>query len=80
MSILIDYLEFWYAALRSPMGVSIRTNNQRVCRDRLRDAKRRSGDPDLNNYFIAVPDDDHLWLVPRTLDASLLGLTDAESE
>ena len=66
MSKSIDWLEFWYAALNSPRGVVLAVSDTTLAKQRLYQARAKSGDPDLVGIAIRtspVLPKEELWLI-----------------
>lgn len=61
------YLEFWYAALASPLGVVIETDNFERARAKLYAARREAMDPALDNIAVmqSPTNPSDIWLVKR---------------
>lgn len=64
MTVSLDYVEFWYEALRAEFGVVIETNNRDLFRQRLYAARRAAQDDDLEGISIlwSPLNRVHLWL------------------
>ena len=59
--------ELWYTALRSPLGICIKTDNRASLRTNLYNCRKASQDPMLETLVVrfspSVPDE--LWIVKR---------------
>lgn len=60
-------LEFWYQALRSPLGVALRSNRPDALSQRLYAARREACDPALGDISIVRSPTDGavLWLLKK---------------
>lgn len=63
----IGYIEFWYQALRSEIGIEVETDNPERLRQRLYKERTESMDSSLNNLSIIISPSDpfKLWIVKR---------------
>jgi hypothetical protein len=63
-------MEYWYAALSSPYGVEIATNDAEGLKSRLYAARKDARDPDLDVIKLgASPFDPHkVWLIRKARD------------
>lgn len=64
-----NFLEFWYAALGTNVGICIETDDPDRCKQRLYAARKASGDPDLDCLAIVQSPTDagHLWIIHKEI-------------
>lgn len=60
-------LEMWYAALGSPLGVIVETDDTERCKQKLYALRATANDPDLESISICTSPTNlqHLWLVKK---------------
>lgn len=68
---MIDPLEALYRALGAKVGVVINTDNPRLFRDKLYEARRKADDPDLHGLSIVVSprNPNELWILKNGKEA-----------
>lgn len=70
-------VEFWMAALKAEVGISIETDNRALLRQHLYRARAELNDPSLDDIVMLLPEKEtEIWLVHK--DADGIG-TDNES-
>lgn len=74
-----ELLEYWYQAVRSPLGIKLRTNNVTTVRARLYAVRRAANDPRLEPYSINISPEfpDELWITLRSTSAAVDELKEA---
>jgi len=66
-----NWLEFWYQALATPFGIVIAVSDVEAAKQRLYQARAKSGDPALSAIQIRVSPvspSEELWLVRQHPD------------
>lgn len=59
-------IEFFYAALNSPLGIIISTDDPDRCRQKLYAARRAAADPALDGVAVTIPaTPNEVWLVKK---------------
>jgi hypothetical protein len=59
------YLAYWYQALMQPKGIKLRVEDVTKFKRQLYIARKSSGDPQLWQLAIIVPDTSHLWIIHK---------------
>lgn len=64
-----QFLQFWYDALASEVGIVIETNSRERCKQQLYAARKESGDPALEALSVETSPNnpDQLWITKRRL-------------
>lgn len=67
-------IEHFYQALRSPLGVCLRTSDGEFVRQKLYAARAEAADPDLKALSICISptDPDEIWIVKKGSKEQLL--------
>ena len=63
-----DLLEYWYDALKQPVGLILRTSDVEALKQRLYAARRAASDPRLIDLTLATSPDfpeSELWIVRK---------------
>jgi hypothetical protein len=64
-------LGLWQYALRSEVGIAIPTDNRKLLRQHLYQARAEANDPRLEELVIMMPaTEDELWLVHKDADST----------
>ena len=62
-------LELWLAALKSPVGIAIPTDNRALLRQHLYRARAEANDPRLEEMVMLMPENEgEIWLVHKDAD------------
>ena len=63
----VGYLEYWYQALSSDIGIEIQTDNPERLRQRLYQERTKAIDPDLEGLSIIISpiDNSKIWIVKK---------------
>jgi hypothetical protein len=61
----MNYLEPWYVALSSPLGIALSTNDQENAKQKLYLARRASNDPDLAGLSLVLAKPGEIWIVKK---------------
>jgi len=63
-------LEFWLAALKAKVGISVETDNRASLRQHLYRARAEANDPRLDDIVMLLPEQENeIWLVHKDADS-----------
>jgi len=66
--------ELWLLALKAEVGIAIITDNRRLLRQHLYQARAEANNSDFDNLAILLPEkEDEIWLVHKDADSSGTG-------
>lgn len=64
-------LEYWIAALKCKVGISIQTDNRALLRQHLYKARVEANNPALDELVILLPEkEDEIWIVRKDADGT----------
>lgn len=64
------HLELWLTALKAEVGIAITTDNRRLLRQHLYQARAEANRPELDEMVILTPENEgELWVVHEDADA-----------
>lgn len=62
-------LEYWIAALKCKVGISIQTDNRVLLRQHLYKARAEANNPALEELIMLLPEkEDEIWIVHKNAD------------
>lgn len=64
---MTDWLEYWYKALHSPIGIAISVNDPEAARMKLYNARANAGDETLSGLAIVLPPNGELWILKKVI-------------
>lgn len=61
------FLDLWYQALATPVGMAFTTNDRNALRQKLYAARAATGDPDLDKLSLVLSptDENQIWIVKQ---------------